>query len=293
MDSNLLARADAALGDAVKLAEKLPERSLYLTEWARNATLNTDISEEERDNQLRDRTDQLRNAPSIGGSSGAKQAALLVGKSLTDKGKLTEAINQYNSVLSEYDKADPAKPLDPAKADGSDASLLLARAFCRCFGLSDAQWNLTAAESVLKDASRVVQLKPGAHLEALADWCAASAKLRSTRSNSATFTAAKKQDYLKSGVDDVKKAIEAAPNDPDSWEWRRRGAIMLGTMISLSGASTPPDLLKTQAAEARRWIDDAIEMAAKRPNLADKLESIQRDQQDLEKALTAKGMPRT
>src|SRR5262249_43724821 len=101
--------ADAALGDAVKLAQdqKLPEVALYLTEWARNAMLNTDLSDAEREKQLGLRAKQLKDAPSIGGSSSAKQAALLVGQSLKDMNK---AIKEYDAVLTEYDKADPAKP---------------------------------------------------------------------------------------------------------------------------------------------------------------------------------------
>jgi hypothetical protein len=288
------ADADAALGDAVKLADaqKLPEQALYLTEWARNATLNTDLSDAERDNQLRDRTAALKKAPSVGGSSSAKQAALLVGQTLMNRSKLTDAINEYNSALSEYDKADPSKPLDPAKADGSDASLLLARAACR-MGQPDTQWNLAAAEAVIKDASRAVQLKPGSHLEALANWYSAGAKWRGVSSNSPTF-AAKKQEFLKSVVDDVRKAIDAAPNDPGSWEWRQFGAKVFGvTAPAPTANATPSESLKKSAAEARRWIDEAIDMAAKRPELAGKLDALQRDRQDLEQTLTAKGLPRT
>jgi len=285
--------ADAALGDAVKLADaqKLPEQGLYLTEWARNATLNTDLSDKERDNQLHDRTEQLKKAPSVGGSSSAKQAALLVGQSLMNRNKLTEAINEFNSALAEYDKADPSKPLDPAKADGSDASLLLARAICRN-GLPDAQWNLAAAEAAIKDASRAVQLKPGSHLEALANWYSASAKWRGVSSNSPTF-APKKQEFLKSVVDDIRKAIDAAPSDPASWEWRQFGAKIFGITVPAAAAGTAPsESLKKSAAEARRWIDEAIDMAAKRPDLTGKLDSLQRDRQDLDQTLTAKGLPR-
>lgn len=284
------ADADAALGDAVKLAQdqKLPEVALYLTEWARNATLNTDFGDAERDKQLRDRTEQLKKAPSIGGSSSAKQAALLIGQSLRDMNK---AIKEYDAVLIEYDKADPAKPLDPAKADGSDSSLLLARAWCR-LALPSTQWNLTAAEATIKDAARVVQLKPGAHLEALADWCSAKAKLQSYVSNSASFTDAKKQEFLKGAVDDARKAIEAAPNDPGSWEWRWIGAKAFGAIVKRSGPAVTAESLKAQAAEARQWIDDAIAAAAKRSDLAGQLEALQRDQQELEQTLTVKGLPR-
>jgi hypothetical protein len=246
------------------------------------------LSDAEREKQLGLRTKQLKDAPSVGGSSSAKQAALLIGQSLKDMNK---AIKEYDAVLTEYDKADPAKPLDPAKADGSDASLLLARAWCR-LALPSSQWNLTAAEATSKDAARVVQLKPGAHLEALADWCSAKAKLQSYISNSASFTDAKKQEFLKGAVDDARRAIEAAPNDPGSWEWRWIGAKAFGAIVKRSGAAVTAESLKAQAAEARQWIDDAIAAAAKRSDLAGQLEALQRDQQELEQTLTAKGLPR-
>jgi acetyl-CoA carboxylase carboxyltransferase component len=70
------------------------------------------------------------------------------------------------------------------------------------------------------------------------------------------------------------------------------GATMQGVAIQLSGAAAV-ESLKGPAAEARRWIDEAIAMAAKRPDLGNTLEALQRSQQDLEKILTGKGLPRT
>ncbi|HTQ37557.1 MAG TPA: protein kinase, partial [Pirellulales bacterium] len=138
--------ADAALGDAVKLAEdqKLPERSMFIVDWTRNAILNKDLSDADRTKTVRQRADELKTAPSLGGSSTAKQAALLVGESLLAEKppKLADALKEYDAALVDYDKADPAKPLDPTKADGADVSLLLARAACRN---NVPEWNLTAA----------------------------------------------------------------------------------------------------------------------------------------------------
>ncbi len=64
----------------------------------------------------------------------------------------------------------------------------------------------------MKDAIRVSQLKPGPRLEAAAYWYAANAKSQSAFSTSPTFTAAKKQEYRKAAIDDVRKAIDLAPN---------------------------------------------------------------------------------
>ncbi len=123
------AEADDALAEAVKLAEaqKLPEQALYLVEWTRNAAMNSALVADERGNTVRERAKKLKTAPSLGGSSNVKQAALLIGDSLLAEKKTADAIKEYDAGLSEIDKADATKPLDPNKSDGSDASLLLSR----------------------------------------------------------------------------------------------------------------------------------------------------------------------
>ena len=171
---------------------------------------------------VRERAEKVKAAPNLGGSSNAKQASLLVGESLLAENKIADAIKEYDAALAEYDKADATKPLDPSKADGADVSLLLARAAAR-YGLQGADWNLTAAEGVIKDAARIVQLKPGPRLEAFANWYAANAKSKSLIARTPTFTAKKLDEYRESVVPDVRKAITLAPNDPGSWEWRQFG----------------------------------------------------------------------
>ena len=91
----------------------------------------------------------------------------------------------------------------------------------------------------------------------------------------------------------MRNAITAAPNDPDSWEWRRDGATALGAMVTLNLAGTTPEAMRPSAAEARRWINEAIDIAGKRPDLSGKLDSLQRSQQELEQSLTAKGLPKS
>ncbi len=77
---NKFTEADAAFGEAVKLAEeqKLPERAMFLVEWTRNAALNKDLSDADRAKTVRERAEQLKAAPSVGGASSAKQAALII-----------------------------------------------------------------------------------------------------------------------------------------------------------------------------------------------------------------------
>jgi serine/threonine protein kinase len=280
--------ADEALGKAAKLAEdeKLPEQSLYLAEWARNAELNPSLSPAERTKTVRKRAEKLKSAPSMGGSATTKQAALLVGDCLLAEGKPAEALKEYDAALIEYDKSDPAKPIDPAKADGSDANLLFARAACRLS--PSGEWNLSIAESVLKDLGRIKQLKPGPAFEAIADFYAANAKQRSLLSTSSTFTPDKKKEYQNEIVADVQNAIQAAPNDPASWEWRAYGARLLTARLTSAAAET----VKSQGPIARQWIDDAIGMAGKRPDLAPKMAQLQRIQQDLDAVLTKNGLPR-
>jgi serine/threonine protein kinase len=288
------AEADTALGDAVKLADeqKLPERALFLLEWARNAKLNTTLSDADRLQAVRDRAEQLKAAPNLGGSSSAKEAAVLIGETyMSEKPpKLAEALKEYDAALADYDKADPTKPLDPTKADGSDVSLLLARAACELNPASS--WNLTTAESLLKDMQRVARLKPGPHLEAAADWYSANAKSRSAISSSPTFTPAKKKEFSDGAIDDIRKAIDLAPDDPGSWEWRAMGAKLMGVKITLLPANTPAETIKKLGTEARRWIDEAVDQAGKRPDLAGNLDALTRIQQDLDGVLTKKGLPR-
>ncbi|HZZ29975.1 MAG TPA: serine/threonine-protein kinase [Pirellulales bacterium] len=285
--------ADAALGSSVKLAEeqKLPERSMFIVDWTRNAILNKALSDADRTKAVRERADELKQAPSLGGSSTTKQAVLLVGESLLAEKppKLNDAIKEYDAALTDYDKADPTKPLDPSKVDGADVSLLLARAACR-YSLPNSDWNMTTAEGVIKDDNRVIQLKPGPRTEAMADWYSANVKFRSAQSSSPTFTAAKKLEYRKGALEDVRKAITLAPDAPDSWRWRTFAARALGIEIQLAAAKNDvtPDTLKKWAAEARGWINQAIDQAGKRPDLADQMSNLQRAQQDLEKTLTDK-----
>ena len=72
------AEADAALGDAVRMAEeqKLRERGMYLIEWARNPMLNASLSADDRSKLVRERAEKLKAAPDVGGTSSAKQATL-------------------------------------------------------------------------------------------------------------------------------------------------------------------------------------------------------------------------
>jgi serine/threonine protein kinase len=282
--------ADESLGAAVKLADdqKLPERSLYIAEWARNAVSNPTLSAEERGKQLRERAEKLKAAPSVGGTSNAKQAAILIGRSLQAEKKIAEAIKEYDAALAEYEKSD--KPIDSSKADGADASLFLDRAATR-FALSETDWNLAAAENVIKDASRVIQLKAGPQFEAAANWYAANAKWRSVRSTSPSITQQKKQEYSSGAIDDLRNAIQLAPNDPSSIEWRSLGTRLATLKLTLP--ATKPEVVKSLGPEARKWINDAIEMAAKRPDWASQMSALQRFQSDLENALTAKGLPRS
>jgi serine/threonine protein kinase len=285
--------ADAALGTAVKLAEeqKAPARATYLLEWARNALLNPSLSAEDKAKTVRERAEKLKTAPSLGGYSTAKQAALLIGEILMADKKFAEALKEYDAALADYDKADPTKPLDPTKADGSDVSLLLARAACR-FSMPTSEWNLTAAEGVVKDTARVAQLKPGPRFEALAAWYSANAKSKSGLNSSPTFTQEKKDAFRLGAIDDYRKAIDLAQADPNtalgSWQWRESAAKMLALNVRLALATTPPETLKKWAAEARGWINDAVNQVSKRPDLSDKLQGVQRTQQDVENTLTAK-----
>lgn len=283
------AESDAALSSAVEIAEKqqLPERAMYLIEWTRNALINADLKPEEQGKIVRERAEKLKAAPNLGGVSSAKQAAILIGDSLLSEKKVPEAIKEYDAALTEYDK-DPTKPADPAKSDGSDVSLLLARAYCR-LNLPETQWNLTAAEGVIKDASRIKQLKPSPHFEALGHWYAANARSRSLRSTSPTITPQHKLAYLDGAVTDVRNAINVAPADPGGWEWRGFGTRLIGTKIT---QTTDAATLKAFADESRKWIDDAIAQAAKRPDLASQLERLQRVQQELDTILAGKGLPR-
>lgn len=294
------ADADTELGEAVKLAEdnKVQGLGLYLVEWTRNAVMNRELSDEDREKLVKERTQKLIAAPSLGGSSNAKQAALLIAQSLLAQKtpKIADALKTYDAALADYDKSDPAKqPVDPKKADGADISLLSARAYCR-LSVPKTDWNATALDSVLKDAARIIQLKPGPGFEALADWYSAYAKFQTFGSTSPTFalTPQKKIDYLDGAIADVRKAIELMPNDPGSWQWRQNGAAWIAIKITLSPASvTPTEANKKLAAEARQWMDDAIDMAGKRPDLSGQMANLQRTQQQVEKQLTDKGLPRT
>ena len=49
----------------------------------------------------------------------------------------------------------------------------------------------------------------------------------------------------------------------------------------------------TLGTEARKWIDDAVEQAGKRPDLAGNMDALQRAQQELDTVLTKKGLPRS
>ncbi|HEY2881707.1 MAG TPA: hypothetical protein VGJ15_04725, partial [Pirellulales bacterium] len=282
------AEADAALGKAVQLAEEeqLPERALYLAEWAHNAEANPAGSAADRTKAVRQRADKLKSAPSMGGSSTTKQAALLVGECLLAEGKTAEALKEYDTALADLDQSDSKKPLDAAKADVSDASLLIARSACRLQPSSE--WNLSVAESVLKDLDRMSQLKPGPGYEAIAKFYAANAKQRSLLSPSSTFTPDKKQEFKNEIVADVQNAIQLAPTDPGSWEWRAWGARIIQAKLLSASAET----IKSQGPTARQWIDDAIDIAAKRPDLAGKMAQLQRIRQDLDTFLTKNGLPR-
>ncbi len=288
------AEADAALGDAVRMAEeqKLRERGMYLIEWARNPMLNPALSADERSKMVRERAEKLKAAPDVGGTSSAKQATLLVGEVLMGEKKFPEAIQEYDVALADFDKLPADTPLDVNKTDGADVSLLLARAYGR-LNLSETQWNLPAAERVFKDAARIAQLKPGPHFEALASWYAANAKSRSLKSTSPTITADKKKEFFESALTDVKKAIDLAPNDPGSYEWRAFGAKLLAAKLQVAPANTPPETIKGLGTQARQWIDEAISQVAKRPDLADQLAGLQRVRQQLDTLLTAKGVPRS
>jgi tetratricopeptide (TPR) repeat protein len=211
-----------------------------------------------------------------------------VGNNLLAEGKAADAIKQYDAALTEYDNVDSTKLLDINKADGSDVNLLLARMVART-ALPD--WNLAALEALAKDAARVIQLKPGPRMEAYAYWYLAEAKWKSMLSSSPSFTQAKKLELRDSAIEDFRKAIELSPNDPDSYQWRR-SAVML-TIVKVPSSTAAPEALKKMATEARTWIDDAIAAVGKRPDLSGQLTGLQRLQQQLDEALTKKGMPRS
>jgi serine/threonine protein kinase len=283
------AEADTALGKAVELAEaqKLPEIALYLFNWARNAESNPTASAAERTKTVRERVERLKLAPGMGGSSPAKQAVLLIGECLLAEGKFADAIKEYDGALSEYDKTEPNKSIGPTKVDSSDASLLYARALCR---LNQVRvLDLTTAEAVLRDLNRVMQLNPGPAFEALANYYTAKTKVQSLSSTSSTFTPEKKKEYQNELVANLEKAIQLAPNDPNTLEWRSFGAKVLGARIV---ASASAETAKTLGPVARRWIDDAIDMAAQRADLAGNMASLKRTQQDLDAVLTKYGLPR-
>ena len=283
------AEADTALSKAVSLAEeqKLPERALYVFNWARNAESNPTAAPARRTKTVRERAEKLKAAPGMGGSSPVKQAALLIGECLLAEGKFADAIKEYDGALTEYDKSEPNKSIDPTKIDSSDASLLYARALSR---LNQTRvLDLTTAEAVLRDLNRVIQLNPGPAFEALANYNAARTKVQSLSSTSATFTPEKKKEYQSEVVANLEKAIQLAPNDPNTLEWRSFGAKVLGARIV---ASASPETAKTLGPVARRWIDDAIEMAAQRADLTSNMSSLKRTQQDLDAVLTKYGLPR-
>ncbi len=221
---NQFADADAAFGEAVRLADdqKLPERAMYMIEWARNPLLNAALSADDRSKLVEERAEKLKAAPDLGGVSSAKQAALLLGDSLVSAKKPADALKEYDAALANLDKLPADKPLDLTKADGADVSLLLARALCRV-SLPESQWNLPAVDAVVKDVTRILQLKPGPHFEALADWYAANAHFRSLKSTSPTFTQDKKKEFIDAAIGDVRNAVTAAPNDPGAYEWRALG----------------------------------------------------------------------
>src|SRR5262249_42239892 len=127
--------------------------------------------------------------------------------------------------------------------------------------------------------------------EAAANWYAANAKWRSVRSTSTTISQPKKQEYISGAIDDLRSAIQLAPNDPSSIEWRSLGARLATLKLTLP--TTTKEVVKVLGPEARTWINDAIEMAAKRPDLAGQMSALQRFQSDLETALTVKGLPRS
>src|SRR5262249_38964810 len=105
------------------------------------------------------------------------------------------------------------------------------------------------------------------------------------------FTPAKKVEFRDGAIADIRKAIQSAPTDPNSWLWRRMGAVLVGTKFSLD--TVQPEVGKPLAAEARKWINDAIDMAGKRQDLANSMSNLQRVQGELEKILTAKGFPQS
>ena len=178
----------------------------------------------------------------MGGSSPAKQAALLIGECLLAEGKFADAIKEYDGALTEYDKSEPNKSIDPTKIDSSDASLLYARALSR---LNQTRvLDLTTAEAVLRDLNRVIQLNPGPAFEALANYNAARTKVQSLSSTSSTFTPEKKKEYQSELVANLEKAIQLAPNDPNTLEWRSFGAKVLG------GGSLPALARNSQNARA-------------------------------------------
>src|SRR5262249_39910791 len=146
---------------------------------------------------------------------------LLIGNTLVAEKNWADALKEYDAALVDLDKL-PMDKLDPSKGDGADVSLLLARAFCR-LNLPDAQWNLATSDGVQKDAARIVQLKPGPHFEALANWYAANAYSKNINSTSASFPRDQKAKYLDGALSEVRKSINTAPADPGSWEWRLFG----------------------------------------------------------------------
>jgi hypothetical protein len=112
-------------------------------------------------------------------------------------------------------------------------------------------------------------------------------------SGSPALALQKKIEYNDGAVDDLRKAIELVPDDPGSWQYRAKGAQLMGVKIALLPATTSKDVIKTLGTEGRKWIDDAIDQAGKRPDLAGNMEALQRTQQELDGVLTKKGVPRT
>src|SRR5690606_4079017 len=135
---------------------------------------------------------------------------------------------------------------------------------CR-FAVPETQWNATAAGQVIQDAQRVLQLKPGPRLASLAHMQAARARSRSMLSSSTTFTPEQKQAFLDQAIADIRHAIAESPSDPSSWEWRAMGAKFIG--VKLARAAAADEAVTKLAIEARDWIDEAIAMAASRPDL--------------------------